>query len=320
MMKLSILTPAYNAGNTLAASVQAVASLKIDGELEVIVVDDGSSDNTASIAGELGAAYPWVKFIRRENRGESAALNTALDNISWEPDFIAIIEADVEVRPDWLELLLPAFDDPKVMGAGGFLETAPSDPWIARLAGYEIEGKFKSKEKETVHLTSANVLYRAEAFRIAGRFEEKLVNASLDALFNSKLLDEGYKLIYVPDAKVIHHYKTSFFDYLKRQYAYARYRAHLTRTNLYPADRWVGAGVFLAALFWLSILLAWKWPLLPVGLFILMIVVNTIPTVKLFMEKKDPALILNPLVITLRNMVVAVGIPLGMVMKKLGRY
>ncbi|MCD6310145.1 MAG: glycosyltransferase, partial [Candidatus Eremiobacteraeota bacterium] len=248
MMKLAIITPAYNAGKTLHACVRSIANLKVDGEMELVVVDDGSADETAEIAEKLAGQYSWMKVIRQENRGEAAALNTGLDQV--DGDFIGIIEADVEVKPDWLIKLLPAFDDPEVMAAGGYLVTGKNDPWIARLAGYEIEEKFKSKEKETVHLTSANVLYRAEAFKIAGRFTEQLLNASLDAEFNSRLLDKGYKLIYVPSAKVIHHYKPSFIGYLKRQFAYARYRAHLKRTSLYPADRWVGTGIFLAGLLW----------------------------------------------------------------------
>ena len=87
-----------------------------------------------------------------------------------------------------------------------------------------------------------------EAFDIAGPFDESLVNASLDAVFNQSLRAAGRTLLYVREARALHHYKTSLAGFLRRQIAYARYRAWSSSVELYPADRSLAVEVAAAAL------------------------------------------------------------------------
>lgn len=93
-MKISVVVPAYNAATFLPRSLKSVFAQTLKPE-EVIVVDDGSTDNTAALAAELGATV-----ISRPNGGLSAARNTGIQNASG--DWIALLDADDLWAPEKL--------------------------------------------------------------------------------------------------------------------------------------------------------------------------------------------------------------------------
>ena len=88
MPRVSVVIPAYEAAGTLAAAVDSVLAQTYD-DLEVLVVDDGSSDDTAAVAEGYGKP---VTCIRTENRGVSHARNTGIAASSAE--FVALLDAD----------------------------------------------------------------------------------------------------------------------------------------------------------------------------------------------------------------------------------
>lgn len=245
---ISFLIPVHNAAATLDGCLAALGRQELDGTVEFVFVDDGSTDGSAERLAQARRADPTrVRVLTRPNGGEAAALNTGWPETRGR--WVAIIEADVEPAPDWTRRCLAALaESESAIAAGGHLVTPEDDPWIARLAGYEVEAKLLSRGAEVEHLTSANVLYRREAFDIAGPFDESLVNASLDAVFNQSLRAAGRTLLYVREARALHHYKTSLAGFLRRQIAYARYRAWSSSVELYPADRSLAVEVAAAAL------------------------------------------------------------------------
>ena len=97
--RVSILTPAYNAATTLHETLASVQRQTFT-EFEVIVVDDGSSDNTAAIAEQFGACDPRFRLIRQKNAGVAAARNTGL-TASRAP-LIAPLDADDVWHPEKL--------------------------------------------------------------------------------------------------------------------------------------------------------------------------------------------------------------------------
>lgn len=327
--ELTFLTPAYAVEDTLGATLRCIAAQETDRTWEVLVIDDGSPDRTAEVARAVAEQDPRVRLIQKANGGEASALNAGWREARGR--YVAIIEGDVEPEPDWLERCVGVLEaEPAVWAVGGYLITPPEDSWIARLAGYEIERKFASKPRDAKHLTSANVLYRREAFDVAGPFDERLINASLDSVFNGRLIQSGKRLIYEPKARVRHHYKTSLGAYIKRQYAYARYRVYNEVLDLYPADRFLAAHVALAALAAAGLAVAplgllcpppLQWVVVSVGpgLLGLAIVLQTPTALKLLVERRDPAALLYPPVIVARNVVGAFGYGVGLIMKTLGR-
>jgi len=307
MEKVSFIVPVYNAEKTVVKALESILSQQTpDRKFEIIVIDDGSTDGSARAVRDL---FPQVKLVTKRNGGEASALNEGLKHGTG--DFVAIVEADVALYPGWLETLSGEFDDPSVMGAGGYLVTPPDDSWIARIAGYEVEQKFATKQRVTGHITSANALYRREAFELFGRFDERLRNAILDSDFNSRIVQGGCKLIYNKEAKAKHHYKARLPDYLRRQYAYARYRMYVSNLELYPADRFLMYNVGFTALALLSLILVPFRPQVTIAMFALVIMLQLPQGCRLWTKHKDWVLILYPWVMLARNMVAVFGYTIG---------
>ncbi len=107
-MKLSLVIPCFNEENTLRTCVERVLRLKSDElEMEILVVDDASTDSGFAIAESLSKEYPEVQVLRHErNQGKGAALRTGFARTTG--DFVAVQDADLEYDPeDLLRLLKP---------------------------------------------------------------------------------------------------------------------------------------------------------------------------------------------------------------------
>ena len=113
MTLLSIIVPAYNEEQTLRTLIAAVLAVPLDGiRKEVIIVDDGSADNTYGIMESLRDENPdQIRILRHEvNRGKGAALQTGIDEATG--DIILIQDADLEYDPqEYPRLLAPILDN-----------------------------------------------------------------------------------------------------------------------------------------------------------------------------------------------------------------
>ncbi len=316
-MKISIIVPVYNNAATIEASLTAITALKSSCSTEIIVVDDGSTDSSFQKAQAFADKRDMITVYSKKNGGEASALNFGVRQATG--DFIATLEADVEPLPDWLIKVMGAFKYPAISGAGGCLLTPRSDPWPARLAGYEVELKLASNKKNASvsHITSANAIYKRSVFEEHSGYNEQLMNASLDSDLNQRITQAGGQLLFVPDAKAVHHYKTSLSGYFIRQFQYARFRPYMKRIALYPFDRLVAIH---AALCGVALLMVCVIPLtaIPVIAAIGMVLAVQVPFYwRLFHEKKDPTLLVLPVVIVLRNWVALGGYLIGFIEIKL---
>ena len=101
-MKVSVVVPAFNAEKHLGECLDSILDQYLQ-ELEIIVVDDGSTDNTAEIIKRYEKTDDRVRYIYQENKRIGGARNTG-----WEAargDYIYFIDADDFIHPDWLRLL-----------------------------------------------------------------------------------------------------------------------------------------------------------------------------------------------------------------------
>lgn len=105
--KISVIIPAYNIESLLEKCVASVATQDYpEGLLEVIVVDDGSTDNTASVADNLSLKYPNVTVLHKENGGSSSARNLGISYATG--DYIGFVDSDDYVDPGMYRSLVEA--------------------------------------------------------------------------------------------------------------------------------------------------------------------------------------------------------------------
>ncbi|MFF8290182.1 bifunctional polysaccharide deacetylase/glycosyltransferase family 2 protein [Streptomyces sp. NPDC016309] len=112
---VSVLVPAYNEGKCIAKTLRSLAAGTHP--VEVIVVDDGSTDDTADIAEALAAVLPGVRVVRQRNAGKSAALNTGIRHA--RHDLIVMMDGDTVFEPSTVHELVQPFADARVGAVSG---------------------------------------------------------------------------------------------------------------------------------------------------------------------------------------------------------
>ena len=105
LLKVSVIMPAYNSEKYIERSIKSVLS-QTHSALELIVVDDGSTDRTPAILRRLASGDSRLRVVRTENHGPALARNVALEQVAEDADFVTFIDADDELLPDALSYAL----------------------------------------------------------------------------------------------------------------------------------------------------------------------------------------------------------------------
>ena len=114
---VSVIIPAYNESRVIVKTVQALIESEYPGFLEIIVIDDGSTDDTASVVDAHFHSRQNFKLIRQENRGKAAALNAGI--IAAEGQVIVAIDADTLLRADAVAMLARHFSEADIGAVSG---------------------------------------------------------------------------------------------------------------------------------------------------------------------------------------------------------
>jgi len=196
MNEVSLYIPCFNAAKTIQFCLEAVFRQTYPLK-EIIIVDDGSTDETIDIV----SRYP-VRLLRHpDNRGLAEARNTAIRNI--DSEFIASLDADCLPDSDWLKQLMKRFNSPTITGAGGrLLETYSSS--VFDLWRSVHMKQYWDKEGEPAFLFGSNTVFRKDVIVAVGLYNEDFKNNYEDVDICSRLKDKGYVLIYEPRA-IAHH-------------------------------------------------------------------------------------------------------------------
>lgn len=197
-MKVTVAIPCYNGAAYVGATIESVLAQSRPPD-EITVIDDGSTD--ASV--EVISKYP-VRLIQHDgNKGLAAARNTALAGSTG--DIIAFIDVDAPADPTWLETLLSGYTAEDVAGVGGRgIETrmlSPADRW-RRLHASQGHGERVLERAEFLH--GLNSSFRVHALRTVGGFDPRFCTNAEDLDVGLRLNRHGFRLRYLPDARVYH--------------------------------------------------------------------------------------------------------------------
>jgi GT2 family glycosyltransferase len=249
--RISVVVCSYNGARTIDECLQSLAGLRYP-DYEVIVVDDGSTDDTAAIARRHD-----VRLVSTPNRGLSAARNTGLALATGE--IVAYIDDDAHADPHWLTYLAATFLSTDHVGVGGPNVPPPGDGEIAHAVAASPGGPVHVllSDREAEHLPGCNMAFRASALRAIGGFDPRFRTAGDDVDICWRLRDAVGTLGFSATALVWHHRRNSVRAYWRQQVGYGRAEALLERKwperyNAAGHARWAGRlyGAALGSLGW----------------------------------------------------------------------
>ncbi|MBN1655613.1 MAG: glycosyltransferase family 2 protein [Deltaproteobacteria bacterium] len=212
-MKFSVIIPTYNSAATLKILLDSLAKQTIS-DHEVIVVDDASNDDTATIA----ASYQ-VKYLRLEtNQGPAAARNHGAREAAGQ--WFVFTDADTVFEPDTLQSIQKAVDASDAAALFGSYSGEPANSgflpsYKALWDQYAIDMTLQKDQRDLYPSNSwlpRPGVVRREAFHAIGGFDTRFKGPDLEDMeFGYRLFDARYAIYYTPHIHILHHYPRDFF-------------------------------------------------------------------------------------------------------------
>ena len=315
MPYVSIVVPVYNSAHTIDRCLSSIMALQYPSEkLEVIVVDDGSSDETMDIV----RRHPTVITVQKGHGGYPSAMNAGIKMA--QGNIIVIVDSDIYLTKDWLAKVLSEFNDSDVGIVSGFISTASTKSFWARLAGYDVEDRLdKLKTKYVDHIGSTCTAYRKELFKSVGFFDEKLKRNSDEDLAHSAFKD-GWKLVLRKDAVCFHEWRASLRSYFKQQLGQGKYAVNIIRKapELLFGKKVQSPSLYIPVIFTFLLLLTPVYFLVNYVwvsfFFSAILVIYHIPSaVRIITKHQDWTMLLLPIAINVRYVAWLVGLVIGII-------
>ncbi len=239
-LRISVIVCTFNGTATLRACLESLVRLRYP-DFEVLVIDDGSTLDVASIANN----FPQVRYVRQGHAGLSVARNLGASLATGE--ILAYTDDDCLADEDWLTYLAAGFNDPQWVAAGG--PNIPPQPRnrteavVAAAPGAPAHVLLTDCEAE--HLPGCNLAIRKAALEAIGGFRAHYRVAGDDVDICWRLREAGGKLRFMPGAMVWHHRRYTVRAYLRQQRGYGRAEAllmkdHPERFGPLGGARWFG--------------------------------------------------------------------------------
>jgi len=289
---------------------------------EVIVVDDGSKDNTL----DKVRKFRNVKLIKQDHKGPAAARNLGVKHS--KGDIILFTDADCVPDKNWIKNMINPFKDKKIVGVGGTYKTLNRNSLIARFVGYEIEERHEKlkKEKYTDFIGTYSAAYRKDIFLKFDGFDKSFPMASAeDPDLSFKMNEAGLKMVFQPKAFVYHKHPDTLFKFLKvkfwrgywRVLLYKKHQGKMFRHKYTPKSIYVE--IFLTYMTFLVLFFS-LFQTIP---FLLTLILGIIPlfvafllglrlSFNIFKKDKTIGLLSSSILIILRNLAIGLGIIYGL--------
>lgn len=222
---VTIIVPAYNEGKLIKQTLESLLALDYPA-FEIIVVDDGSTDQTAKVVekwlGKHGNAV--VKMVQKPNGGKASALNTGIQMATH--DFVLCVDGDSQLDAQTLKKAVPHLRDPKIGAVAGNVKVLNrNNLWTMLQALEYVEGLNLARASQSffrlVNIIPGPVgLFRKTALHEVGWYNSDTFAEDCDITL--KLLRKGWKVIYEPAAIAHTEAPNKLLPLLKQRYRWTR--------------------------------------------------------------------------------------------------
>ena len=253
---ITLIVPAYNEEKTISRTLRHLQNFDYPKEkLDIIVVDDGSTDRTFEVA----SRFKGVAALKKTNGGKASALNYGLKFAKGE--LVACVDSDSQPKSDALIKAVPFFSQPNVAAVTSSIFVSDAKSLIERLQRIEyimiVWARKLLEYLDGVYCTPGPLsLYRADVLRDVGGFDEKNLTEDIEIAW--RLIHNGYKIKMAPQAEVYTAPQESFRKWWKQRLRWniggmqttVKYRRDLLRPNF------GSLGMFIIPFFSLSYFLS----------------------------------------------------------------
>jgi len=226
-MRASVIIPVRNGSKTISECLEAILVQNLGQDFEIIVVDDGSTDNTSAIVGK----FPKARLLRQRPLGPAAARNSGAKRAKGE--IIVFTDADCVPAKNWLKEMLRPFSDKNVAGVQGAYRTRQKE-LMAVFTQIEVEHRYRKMQasKSVDWIGSYSAAYRRSVFLELKGFDRAFKKASgEDPDLSYSIQEKGYKAVFNPEAVVFHSHPTSLAGYLRKKFQHAYWRVLLYKRH-----------------------------------------------------------------------------------------
>ena len=232
--EISIIIPTYNRKKMLEKCLFSIFNQSFDQEkMEVIVVDDGSSDGTSKVMRGFMAKHENLVYLKQHSKGPAAARNKAISVAKGK--IIGMVDDDCTVEKNWVEKMLRAhIQAPGIEAIGGATQVnTKSVPVMVSqfLSNSSIETIIERK-KEVVFFPTCNVSFKREILE-KNKFNERFpLPGGEDLEFFWRLFKAGHRFALEKNIKLVHFRQESLLTFIKQAYIYGR--GNLLVKHLHP--------------------------------------------------------------------------------------
>ncbi|MFL6527964.1 MAG: glycosyltransferase, partial [Chthoniobacterales bacterium] len=199
---VSVVIAAFNEAKVIAQTLESVLASDYDGDIEVVVINDGSTDATAAEVERIAALDPRVRLLQQENHGKARALQRGL--AAMRSEIAVFIDADTHCQRDTLRKLVQPFAEESVGAVSGHAKVGNLRTFIARCqsleytCGFNLDRRAYSKWNCITVVPGAISAVRQTALDQAGGLS--LDTLAEDTDLTLALHKQNQRLVYAPDA------------------------------------------------------------------------------------------------------------------------
>ncbi|WP_405444363.1 bifunctional polysaccharide deacetylase/glycosyltransferase family 2 protein [Streptomyces avidinii] len=250
---VTVLVPAYNERECIANTLNSLAVS--DHPIEVIVIDDGSTDGTADIVEQMD--LPFVRLIRQVNGGKSSALNTGIAAASH--DIIVMMDGDTVFEPSTVHELVQPFGDQAIGAVAGNAKVGNRDSLIGAwqhieyVLGHNLDRRMYDMLGVIQTIPGAVGAFRKEALRRVGGMSDDTLAEDTDITI--AVLCDGWRIVYAERARAWTEAPASLQQLWSQRYRWsygsmqAMWKHRGAVTSRGPAGRFGRLGLPLVVLF-----------------------------------------------------------------------